>query len=289
MAREKLQSVTTSRAASRAGLWATGPRELTLPVEAPGLSERVVANRGLALGDYDVLAWLCERWLSRPTDSGWMRPTYYEVGSDLYGQPPSGKQHLLIDASLLRLAEVLITLDGYDGETGKYSARRVSHEHLIERLVRPRDDPEGRHRCSLKLSEWVREQLDTGNPLRLNWRILRSFSYQQKLAKRLWIYLAAERWRHQGDGNTEATWIAVGDRLFAALGMDYAEPKFARRALKRASATVAQVDDRLGMGRVELQRQGSRWRLYAERPTERVWTERRKIRAQVRESLGHAA
>lgn len=48
------------------------------------------------------------------------------------------------------------------------------------------------------------------------WRTLRSFGRNQQLAKRLWLYLAAERWKRCGDGSTEGTWVACGDRLFAA-------------------------------------------------------------------------
>lgn len=284
---EPISSATVSRDLSRAGLWATGSRQLTLPVVAEGLSERASSNIPLRLCDYDPLAWICERWLRRPTDTGWMRPSLYELGSDLYGRAPGGREYELLCESLDRLHAAQITLLGYDSQTGTYAKRVVSKEHLLERLTLPRDDPNGLDRFGVKLGEWVREQLDHGNPLRLNWRVLRSFSYQQRLAKRLWIYLAAERWKREGE--TEATWIAVGDRLFAALGMEYERPRDARRALKRACPTVAEIDPRLDGGEVYLRKLGRRWQLVARRPTERVWAERRKIRAQARESLGLAA
>ncbi len=52
----KLESVRADRTLSRSGLWATGPRQLTLPVEARGLSEVVCASGSLAISpDYSVL------------------------------------------------------------------------------------------------------------------------------------------------------------------------------------------------------------------------------------------
>ncbi len=72
------KSVRPERTLTRAGLWATGPVQLQLPFEATGLSERIQAEGRLKLTpDYDVFAWLCERWQTRPTESGWMRPTLY--------------------------------------------------------------------------------------------------------------------------------------------------------------------------------------------------------------------
>jgi hypothetical protein len=61
------------------------------------------------------------------------------------------------------------------------------------------------------------------------------------LAKRLWVYLEAERYRAQGAGQ-EATWIKLGDRAYTTLGMNYAEERFARAALRRAAAKVLAVD-----------------------------------------------
>ena len=109
----KLQSVRADRTLSRSGLWATGPRQLTLPVEARGLSEAICATAPLPISpDYSVLAWLCERWITRPTESGWMRPTLYEIGSDLYDVPPSGKHYRDLNAALSRLATVSLTVRG---------------------------------------------------------------------------------------------------------------------------------------------------------------------------------
>ncbi len=87
-------SVRPERTLARSGLWSTGPAQLRLPFEASGLAERIAATGRLKVTpDFDVFAWLCERWQSRPTASGWMRPKPYELGSALYGQAPSGKYY----------------------------------------------------------------------------------------------------------------------------------------------------------------------------------------------------
>lgn len=118
---EPPRSVRPERTLTRSGLWATGPTQLQLPFEATGLSERIHASGRLKLSpDYDVFAWLCERWQARPTESGWMRPTLYEVGSALYGKAPSGENYRDLREALVRLAMVRITIDGYDVETGEF-------------------------------------------------------------------------------------------------------------------------------------------------------------------------
>jgi hypothetical protein len=107
----------------------------------------------------------------------------------------------------------------------------------------------------------------------------------------LWLYLAAERWSKM-TADTEGTWIACGDRLFAALGMDYAEHRFARRALKQACATVHKTDPRYAAGAVELIKLGSSWRVQAERPTWEAWKaqaqQQLEIRDEVRRSIENA-
>lgn len=278
------------RTLSRSGLFATGPRQLTLPIEARGLSEVTVASGSLQLTpDYDVLAWLCERWAARPTTSGVMRPTLYELGSDLYDGPPSGKDYRTLRQSIWRLAGITIEITGIDaltGEPGDYETRGG----LLSAARARRDQAVGTDRLSVELDGWLRRAISEGAPVRLSWRTLRAFHRNEQLAKRLWIYLAAERWRRQGDGTVEATWIACGDRLFAALGMDYTRPRDARAALKRACVTVRRVDPRYTTGTLELRKLGCAWRLHGERPTWATWRDRRAeheaARAAIRQALG---
>jgi hypothetical protein len=285
------QSVRPERTLTRAGLWATGPTQLQLPFEATGLSERIYASGHLKLTpDYDVFAWLCERWQARPTESGWMRPTLYELGSALYGKAPSGENYRDLRASLDRLAWVNVTIDGYDIETGTFRDNWISRDNLMA-LGRAEGDPSGLQRPSIRLAEWLRLALKEEKVVRVHWQTMRAFHERQALAKRLWLYLAAERWSKM-TADTEGTWIACGDRLFAALGMDYAEHRFARRALKQACATVHKTDPRYAAGAVELIKLGSSWRVQAERPTWEAWKaqaqQQLEIRDEVRRSIENA-
>ena len=280
----KLTSVRADRTLSRSGLFATGPRQLTLPIEARGLSEIVIASGSLRVTpDYDVLAWLCERWLTRPTESGWMRPTFYEIGSDLYALPPSGTDYRTLTAALDRLGMVTVSLTGYDAETGEATRHLRSRDNLAS-VVLPGEDTTGTDRFKVRLAEWLRREISDGAPVRLSWRTLRAFDENQKLAKRLWIYLAAERWRRSGT-ETEGTWIACGDRLFAALGMDYAEPKFARRALKRACQTIRRVDARYAAGELQVVKTLGSWKIISKRPRWEAWRELRAEHEQARQAI----
>lgn len=122
----------------------------------------------------------------------------------------------------------------------------------------------------------------------MHWQTMRAFHERQLLAKRLWLYLAAERWKKTGR-DTEGTWIACGDRLYAALGMDYAEHRFARRALKAACLTVRRVDPRYSIGELDVVKLGSSWRVQGQRPTWEAWKaqapEQLRIREEIQRSL----
>lgn len=282
-------SVRPERTLTRAGLWATGPVQLQLPFEATGLSERIQAEGRLKLNpDYDVFAWLCERWQTRATDSGWMRPTLYEIGSALYGKAPSGENYRDLRSAVDRLAGLRITIDGYDVESGEFRDNWIVKESLLA-VGRPKGDVSGLDRPSIRLAEWLRQALAEEKVVRVHWQTMRAFDERQKLAKRLWLYLAAERWK-KTSSNSEGTWIACGDRLYAALGMDYAEHRFARRALKQACLAVRKVDPRYSAGELDVIKLGSSWRVQGERPTWEAWKaqapEQLRVREEIRRSLG---
>ncbi len=182
-----------------------------------------------------------------------------------------------------------LSLLDYDDETGKPAPGVVSEGNLLRNLVMPRErdaDPLGR--VKLRLDDWVRRELLAGTVVRLDWKVLRAFSENQKLAKRLWIYLAAERWKRSGQ-NTEGTWIACGDRLFAALGMNYAQQRQARAAIKRACETIQRVDARYAPGELQVIKTFGAWKIVAKRPRWEAWREARdeheRVRRAVRESL----
>ena len=282
-------SVRPERTLTRCGLWATGPVQLQLPFEASGLSERIHATGHLKLSpDYDVFAWLCERWQRQATPSGWMRPTLYEIGSALYGRPPSNADYRHLRDALDRLAWVTVTIDGYDIETGRFADRQISRSNLLE-LRRADGDPDGLQRPSVRFAEWLRQALEQERVVRMPWRTLRAFGRNHQLAKRLWLYLAAERWKRQGGGDVEATWVRCGDQLEAALAMDYDRSRAARAALKRACLTIRQVDARYAAGALDVVQVGrGNWRIAAERPTWEAWRELRAEHAAVREAIARS-
>ncbi len=285
----KLQSVRANRTLSRSGLWATGPRQLTLPVEARGLSEAICATAPLPISpDYSVLAWLCERWITRPTESGWMRPTLYEIGSDLYDVPPSGEHYRALSAALSRLATVSLTVRGIDGETGEPHPDAFIQGGLLDWTSKAASMHAGTDRPGIQLAGWLRGVLDRGAPVRLDWRTLRSFDHNQQLAARLWVYLGAEGWKRCGDGRREGCWVACGDRLEAALGMEYARPRDARAALKRACEAIRHVDARYAAGSLGVVKFGRSWRVQAERPTSEEWRTLRTEHEQARSALSAA-
>jgi len=258
--------------------------QLSLPFEATGLSERIQADGQLKVTpDFDVFSWLCERWQTRPTDSGWMKPTLYEVGSALYGTAPTGEHYRILRESLERLARTRITITGYDVETCTFRDNWIVHESLMA-VGRPQDDPSGLQRPSIRLAEWLRQALDEEKVVRVHWRTLRAFNSRQTLAKRLWLYLCAEKWARM-TSTTEGTWIAAGDRLFAALGMNHAEHRHARRALKAACLMVRKTDPRYGAGELDLVQMGRSWRIQAERPTWDAWRAQRDEQAAVRAEI----
>ena len=299
------ESARPQRDLARAGIWATGPAQLELPLTAEGLSEIIRASGRLKLTpDFDVFAWVCERWLS-PAGSddpdfqhrdGWALFTLRELGFALYGREPNGRDRQALRASLRRLYRVELDLIGYDAHTGERDRNVCTWARLVSEVVSeldrlgPRADPAkiGALRGStfkVELPRWLRQQLADGNFVRVHWPTLRSFSENQPLAKRLWIYLQAEHYKRVG-GGLEGTWVAVGDRLFTALGMDYARPRDARAALARACRAILVLDVRYR--RLEVVRFGRTWRITADRLTAEILREQgaelREVRAAIRAS-----
>ena len=124
--------------------------------------------------------------------------------------------------------------------------------------------------------------------VRVHWKTLRAFDERHKLAKRLWLYLAAERWKKTGR-ETEGVWITCGDRIEAALGMDYERARDARAALKRACHTIRVVDPRYSAGELDVIKVGSSYRIQGSRPNWETWKvgsqEQLQIRDQIRRSI----
>jgi hypothetical protein len=287
--RRDVESVRSPRDIARCGVFASAPgQKLDLPIRAEGLSETTIASGQLHLSpDYELLSLLCERWLRRPTESGWMLPTFYELGSAIYRRPPGGVEYQLLTDALWRLSSLMIELWGYDTYTGQPDQEIVSWSHLLE-VSRHKSEPTGTQRLRIQLGKWLRDSIDHGAVIRLDWRTLRAFDHQQLLAKRLWIYLQAETWKPQ-DKEVEGTWLAIGDRLFAALGMSYARSRAAREALKRAGEAIVATDPRYQSFSVVKRSKGV-YHLVARRlrtgPWHKFKRERREARQTLRSSLG---
>jgi hypothetical protein len=83
----------------------------------------------------------------------------------------------------------------------------------------------------------------------------------------------------------EGVWVACGDRLFAALAMDYDRPRDGRAALARACVTIRRTDARYAAGALSVVKVGRSWRLQGERPTWEAWRELRAEHEHAREAI----
>jgi len=167
------------------GLWATGPVQLELPFEAQGIGQLVKASGRLRLTpDLDVLAWVSERWLSTPPldPDGWARFTLYDLAADLYRREPGSTERRHVRRSVERLMRVLVTVNGFNAETGEQGTPVATTSAPILQLVSDleRVGPDARKVGSLRgstfrvqLAPWLRAQLAAGGYTYLDFRILR--------------------------------------------------------------------------------------------------------------------
>jgi len=256
----------------------------------------VARSQGAQLGplELDVFSWLTARWFEQggQTD-GIVRCTLYELGSDMYGRKPSGKEIRLLRRAIENLAGALITLGGFDAHSGKMKPKLASMVHLIESAVWGEDLPfavptradaaqTGGMRGStyeLKLASWLIPQFQRRYITYLDWQIQRKLD---GLAKRLWVYLEAEQFKTTGDG-VQKSYIILGEKAYTALGVNHARERDRRTALQRAGRRIVEVDMRYLAVEVEsnpVNRSG--WRILATRVTDR---ERHAVRTQIRTSL----
>lgn len=243
----------------RAGVWASGPVQLSLPLEAEDLLGLVRASGRLKVSpDLEVLAWLTEAWREERPRDRWLYLTLYGLAFDLYGRKPGGGECRALRSSLGRLKSVTVSLAGYDARSGEMRPNVASLDNLIDRIVTELDDlgpdatPEqlGGLRGStfrVQLPPWLVAQLEAGSITYLQWPILHRLS---GLAARLWVLLQAERYKRTGAGS-EATWVKLGPRAFTTLGMNYAHDRQARAALRRAGESIVDTDPRFESVTVE--------------------------------------
>lgn len=270
----------------RKGLTSTSsnrPAQLELPLDGEDLLGLLRCSGRITVFDLDVLAWLTERWREdRPADD-WIRFTLYELGKQLYHREPDGKERRVMQASLRRLATITFDVVGYDARRRELRRGVAGLGRLLRNvqceLDRLPPDPApgviGALRGSTfeaRFDDWMIESLAAGNITYLRSDVMRQL---RGLAKRLWIYLEAERLKPIGPG-AGACWIKLGLRAYTTLGMNYAHERQARAALKRAAGAIEQADPRWERVYLEQRPGGSGWAIIAIKvPSE----ERRAARA----------
>lgn len=271
------------------GLWSVLSTGEAAPIEVKGTNAVVRATQTLALTpDFEILAWLCRRWKHSPErrDDRVVAFTIAELARDLYGQTePGGAGYRSIRRSLRRLKAVEIEFLGVNTiDRGKPAAQSL--DNLIDRLVSDQEDipnlprpMPGRIRGSIfqaQLAPWLCEGLLDGNVTYLDFEILRQLD---GVAKRVWIYLEAERYKPAGGGVSETS-IGLGSPALACLGVDsYSRHRDARRALSQAGERIVEADSRYQSVTVEK-------RLGHSLIARKLDAEARAVREAITESLG---
>ncbi len=248
----------------RKGVWHVGPLQLALPLDGQDtLGLLRVSGPPLTLFDLDTFAWLTERWREGDRDPKGRVPfTLYELGQDLYGWEPAGKQRQDMRASLRRLSKAEFELEGYSAQAARMGQLENPSEEGWIRLVGSVRWARDQERHLAYLDGWIVEQLEAGYLTYLDWRVLRAL---EGLAKRLWVYLESQSFKRSGVGEG-AVRLWLGPPLLQALGLTTKHAPHARRLLMRATERVARVD-RSFVG-FELQkpaRRGGTWALTARR------------------------
>lgn len=287
---------------ARWGGWDTGgpAAQAELEVQGNDFLGVVARSKGTVLGslELDVLSWLTARWYEQQRDpDGLIRCTIYELGVDLYGRKPSGKEVRLLRGAVENLAAALITLGGYNAHSGQMKPKFQSMVHLVESAVWAGDlafaVPTREHGAEtgglrgnsfeIKLASWLVRQLEQKYVTYLDWRKQRKLD---GLAKRLWVYLEAEQYKPSGHGRARS-YIILGEKAYTALGVHHARDRDRRAALKRAAARIVEVDDHYEDIAVEPNPVNrSTWRILATRFAD---AERREVASLARRSLEQAA
>lgn len=275
----------------RKGLTVASARwaQLELPLDGHDLLGLVRATGRLTVFDLELLAWLTERWRQERGADRWVRFSLYELGQAFYGREPDGSERRRFRASLRRLVSITVELVGYNARTQSGDSRiSGAAAHILDNVQSELDrlglEPEpgavGALRGSVfeaRLADWMTAQVEAGHVTYLKFDTLRALP---GLAKRLWIYLEAERMTPLGDSSV-ACWVKLGDRAYMTLGMNYTQERQARAALKRACAAITGIDHRYKS--VTVERRPGGWALIAHRVTD---SERARIRRLARDSIG---
>jgi hypothetical protein len=252
----------------RKGVWHVGPLQLALPIDGSDtLGLLRVAGPSLTLFDLDVMAWLTERWREGDrSPRGELHLTLYELGRDLYGHEPSGKDHRTMHASLRRLQDVLFELEGYDARAAHMGRLESPTEkgriRLVADLIWSMSAEDKRERHVVFLGPWLVKQLEAGYLTYLDWRILRGL---EGLSKRLWVYLESQTFKRSDIGEGAAA-LQLAPPMLQALGVTTKHAPHARRLLARAGERITAADK--SFVSFELRRpnrRGGTWTLVARR------------------------
>lgn len=238
-------------------------------------------SRRLGLIDLKVLAFAIERWRESGgrTASDSISFTLYKLGQAIYGHAPSGEERRLLRESIVRLFKVELNAYGADARRPGQPVRVIARDgRLFTQQETLWDDTPTLSQVAARrgdsyrvwLGPWLVEQLRSGNVTYLHFPTMRGLA---GLALRLWVFLQAEPFAVDADGATEQIAAApeLGDELYATLGMNFARPTDARKALRHAARRIHAVDPRYD-AIVPVRGDDARWRLHAARDARPVQT-----------------
>lgn len=248
----------------RKGVYAIGHLQLTMPIDSHDTLGLVrAAGPPLLLSDVDTLAWLTEKWREGDRDPGGRVPfTLYELGRDMFGREPAGRERRLMRESFRRLHQASFELEGYiaaDKATGRLGLVSEDWIHLLDRVRWLRRD--GQEKNEAQLGGFIVEQLERGHLTYLDWRVLRALD---GLGKRLWVFLESQSFKRSGIGEG-AVRLWLGQPMYQALGITTRHAPHARRLLVRAGERVAAVDRSYRFEIVPPRHRGGTWAFTARR------------------------
>jgi hypothetical protein len=259
--------------------WQLGPQKARRRIERRDFLGVIARVDRAPLGEVelDVLTWLSARWYEQGRQaSGRVAFTLYELGRALYGAGKAlgGRNNEIIREALENLHAVVITLSGVNVLTGEFERTFQSKVHIVRTLVVNEQlqlldqgqswDPVvvGALRgatIEVQLEDWLVGQLDGHAAVQLDWATQRRLT---GLAKRLWVYLAAEapRFEALNDGRTQFV-VPLSRDVYGALGIECQRDRDNRAALIRAARRVLAEDPRYAEIAIERVDRRSLWRL----------------------------
>jgi hypothetical protein len=259
--------------------WQLGPQKARRRIERRDFLGVIARVDRAPLGEIelDVLTWLSARWYEQGrVETGRVAFTLYELGQALYGSGKrlGGRNNDIIREALENLHAVVITLSGVNVLTGEFERTFQSKVHILRTLVvneqlQLLDQGEGWDPAAVgalrgatievQLEDWLVAQLAGEAAVQLDWATQRRLT---GLAKRLWVYLAAEAPRFEPLPDGRAEFVAPLSRdVYGALGIECQRDRDNRAALVRAARRVLAEDPRYVEIAVERVDRRSLWHL----------------------------